>query len=120
MRVLYKDALICDFAEYYHLYDFSSVPMETAAVLACGLPADSRTIRKMSGQKFTTDMILKIRLVDAVMSFENAFVNVHSKRKVPRPQSLMKTLMKQDDNEIRTFRSGEDFERERERLLRGA
>lgn len=121
MRALYRDALICDFAEHYHLYSFDSVPLETAAILACGLPADSRTIRKLSGQKFSTDMILKIRLVDAVQSFEHAFVSVHSKKKkIPRPQSLMKMLTKQEDNEIRSFRSGAEFEMERERLLRGA
>jgi len=120
MRALYRDALICDFAEYYHLYSFDSVPLETAAILACGLPADSRTIRKLSGQKFSTDMILKIRLVDAVQSFEHAFVSVHSKKKVPKPQSLMKMLTKQDDKDIRSFRSAAEFEMERERLLRGA
>ncbi len=120
MRAIYKDALICDFAQYYHLYSFDAVSIETAAILACGLPQESRTIRKLTGQRFSTEIILQIGVLDAIKSLEYAYVSAHSKRKLQKPQSLMKMMNRQDENDIKSFRSGEDFERERERLLRGA
>lgn len=120
MRAIYKDALICDFAQYYHLYDLDQIGLKTASILACGLPPDSRTIKKIAGQKYSTEMLLQMGVLDALRSLEHAYISVHSKKKIPKPQSIFKLLSQKDDKEIRTFRSGEDFERERIRLLRGA
>ena len=36
-----EDALICDFAETYHIYDYRSLDVEYAATLAYGLRDDS-------------------------------------------------------------------------------
>jgi len=41
MSAIDRDALICDFAQYYHL-NLDEQPVRYAAILACGLPADSR------------------------------------------------------------------------------
>ena len=120
MRAIYKDALVCDFAQYYHLYDLECIDINLGATLACGLPSESRTIRKISGQIFPTEMILQMGILDVLRSIEHAYINVHSKRKVPKPQSIFKLMNKKDDKDIRAFRSGEEFEIEREKLLRGA
>jgi len=120
MRAICKDALICDFAEYYHLYDLHSVDLRTASVLACGLPADSRSIRKITGQKYSLEMIIRMKTLDTLASIEHAYVSVHSKRKVPRPQSIFKLLSGKTDKDVQAFRSGAEFEIARERLLRGA
>lgn len=37
-----EDALICDFAETYHIYDYRSLPLHMAGIFACGLRPDSR------------------------------------------------------------------------------
>jgi hypothetical protein len=44
-----KEALICDMAETYHIFDIFSYPARFIATLACGLKADSRIKTKMAG-----------------------------------------------------------------------
>ena len=46
-----KDKLICDFAQYYHVLDWRSLPVRLAATLAAGLPPDSRCMMHLAGQK---------------------------------------------------------------------
>lgn len=119
MRVICKDALICDFAQYYNIYDMNNHDLQTMAILACGLPPESRTIRQISGQKYSAEMIVQMGILDTLRSIENVYINVHSKRKIPKPKSIFEILNGNDEKEIRVFRSGEEFERERERLIRG-
>lgn len=119
MRVLCKDALICDFAEYYHIYDLDSIRIQTAAILACGLPEGSRTIRQLSGQKYTIDVTLLIGIMDTLRNIEYQYVSVHSKKKIQKPKSIFKLLTGQkDEQDIQTFRTPEECEAERERILR--
>jgi len=42
MIKLDENALICDFAETYHIYDYRQLPPTRVAVFACGLRDDSR------------------------------------------------------------------------------
>lgn len=44
-----RDALLCDLAETYHIYDFRALPVELLATLCSGLRADSRIRMKMAG-----------------------------------------------------------------------
>lgn len=37
-----EDALICDLAETYHVFDYRGLPLKTAAALASGLRNDAR------------------------------------------------------------------------------
>lgn len=46
MVALGEDSLICDFAQFYHM-DYRELSLEYAAVLAHGLPADSRIYTRM-------------------------------------------------------------------------
>lgn len=119
MRVICKDALICDFAQYYHIYDIFALDLKTAATLACGLPAESRTVMQITGQKFSMADTLMIAMLDTLRSIEYSYVSVHSKRKVQKPQPLSQMLNQKDDNDIAIFNSAEEFEAERNRLLRG-
>ena len=42
MMALDEDALICDFAETYHIYNIYGMPVQYIATLAIGLRDDSR------------------------------------------------------------------------------
>ena len=42
-----EDSLICDLAQYYHVFDYRSMTVEFIATLAAGLPEDSRVMRKI-------------------------------------------------------------------------
>lgn len=46
-----RDALLCDLAETYGVYDFRALPVATVAVLACGLRADSRIAARLSAER---------------------------------------------------------------------
>lgn len=44
-----RDALLCDLAETYHVYDYRALPVQLLATLCSGLRADSRIRMKMAG-----------------------------------------------------------------------
>ena len=62
----YEDELICDLAETYSVYDYHALPPKTAAVLALGLPENSRVKRKLSGQDYSFDRRLMMMIYDRV------------------------------------------------------
>lgn len=64
MRASDEDALICDFAQYYHIYDIDSLTPSYAAVLACGLPEESRSVRAVFNAKTDTRTMLLAAAVD--------------------------------------------------------
>ncbi len=119
MRAICKDALICDFAQFYHVYDIDSLKLQTAAIMACGLPPESRTIRQISGQKYPVEMVLQMKILDTMKTIEWAYINTHSKRKIPKPKSIFELINEQKETkEIVTFQSGQEFEIERERIIK--
>lgn len=65
-----EDALICDFAEYYHVLSWRDLPVRTAATLAAGLRPCSRSYMKAVGVKADlTDSLLAMihdRLADLI------------------------------------------------------
>ena len=93
-----ENALICDFAETYHIYDYKSMPPVTAAILAVGLPDDSRVKRKISGQKQTTRTLLLAMIVDA-LNLLVWFQTKDGQKGRNRPASVLDTLTqeKQED-----------------------
>lgn len=112
-----EDALVCDFAETYHIYDFKKLAITDAAVLACGLPASSRIVRKMSGQDIDMHTALLALIVDDL----NLYIWMQSKdakHRRNRPKSVYKLLTeKNEPKQERTFTSAEDFEKARQRIL---
>lgn len=59
-----EDALICDFAETYHVLDWRALPVKLAATLACGLRGNSRSVQLLTGSKVTDDQLLLAAVVD--------------------------------------------------------
>ena len=115
MIALDEDALICDFAETYHIYDFWSLPVMLAATLAAGLREDSRIKQKASGLKVDINTVLLAHIAD------NTAINVYYKtedaqKKKNPPISLLKLITKSDEDETKTFLSGDDFMDEWRRL----
>lgn len=56
--------LVCDFAEYYHVYDFQALPVTLAATLVSGLREDSRTKMKIHGRKQPIETMLLAAIAD--------------------------------------------------------
>lgn len=61
-----EDALICDMAETYHIYDWRSLPVRLAATLAAGLRENSRIKMKMSGSTVSLETMLTANMADCL------------------------------------------------------
>lgn len=59
-----EDALVCDLAETYHVFDYRSMSVQLVAVLAAGLSDDLRVKRKISGMPISLNTLLLARAVD--------------------------------------------------------
>lgn len=115
MIVLDEDALVCDFAETYHIYDLYGLTVEYAATLAAGLRDNSRIKLKANGLKVDTKTLLLARIADSTT------LNVYAKTKDAkhdknRPKSLVEALTKDENNNLRSFENGAEFEAEWRRI----
>lgn len=108
-----EDALICDFAEYYHIYDYRALPAGYAATLACGLSSDSRIKRKLSGMDYSTTTLLMAAAIDRLSLLWWSKTKDGAKGK-NRPKSLFESLQRTQPTKsnIRTFKNGEELMRE--------
>lgn len=122
MISLDEDALICDLAETYQIYDYKQLPLKTVAVFASGLKMDSRIKMKMSGLEISVDTFLLAGIFDKLSTL--VWFNTEDGQKGQnRPTLITNVLLgkttedKSDD--ILTFETGEEFERLRKTLLKG-
>ena len=98
MKVVCKDELICDFAQYYHIYDVSEMRLTYQATLACGLPSSSRTLMKMAGLDYTAEQAIQMGILDTLRSIEHAYISVHSKTKPQKLKSIFELLKHKKDD----------------------
>lgn len=111
-----RDALLCDFAETYHIYSFTGLPVRTLAALASGLRDDSRIKMKLSGAKLSLRDALTAATLDRLTWLVWA-QSEDGQRGENYPKSILSMLMegkKQEDNS--GFEDAADYEAEWERL----
>lgn len=121
MVAIDEDALVCDFAETYHIYDWRVLPAKYAATLAFGLSEDSRIKSIISENKCSLNTMLLAVIADALnllvwMQTEDGQNNVN------RPERIVDALSynkHEQDNDIEAFLSGDDFEAARAKILGG-
>ena len=61
-----EDALICDFAETYGVFDYRSLPVQLAATFAVGLRENSRIKTKMNGMERPFDEYMLAAIYDGI------------------------------------------------------
>ena len=111
-----EDALVCDLAETYGIYDYESLPVPTVAALSIGLRGDSRIMMKMTGQELSrTDLILTI-IADylALILWAKTKDGKHNRNK---PTPLRDMFRTKKESDVAGFDSPEEFERARAALL---
>ena len=114
-----EDALICDLAETYQIYDYRQLPPYRVAIFAIGLRDNSRIKMKLAGLKTTPETLLQSITADRLgllvwMNTEDGQKNRN------RPKSIVEGMHgEKTDSEVSAFTSGEEFEKERQRLLKG-
>lgn len=114
-----EEELICDLAEYYHLFipnfDVEELPggitPSFVATLTFGLSENSRTKRKLSKQKVSLEEMLLAIIADRLgILVWQPTKDGHKGRN--QPKSIFKDLTeeKKAKEELQTFQSAEDFE----------
>lgn len=119
-----RNALICDMAETYHIYSLESLPVDTVAVLACGLRATSRIKQKLTGVNVAPDILLLAHAVDALRILVwQPTKDGHKNRN--KPESIAEKLQGIDRQErkktaVTAFDTPEEFERARQAIIEKA
>ena len=108
----YETELICDFAETYHILDWRTLPLNTAAALSVGLRENSRVKMKIAGVEAGQDTLLLAAIVDRLSLLWWA----KTKDAEPgrnKPKSIFEQLTRRPEDEpekkVTAFRSGEEF-----------
>lgn len=116
-----EEALICDFAETYRIYNYKSLPLQMVGTFACGLRPDSRIGMRISDSKLTTDQTLLALVADNTRAI--AWLNSSDGAKgINRPKSIVDALAREKktaDSTMETFETGQDFDDEWRRLTGG-
>lgn len=104
-----EEALICDFAETYHVFDYRSLPCKTAAILASGLGNDSRIKKKLANRNNSIPELLLASIADRLglllwMQSEDGRMNIN------RPKSILESLIGTEDrSDILSFDTIDEF-----------
>lgn len=116
-----RDALECDFAETYNIYDIRALPVRRVALFAVGLRDNSRIKMLLADSKFTFSEILLINIYD-LLNLELWTKTKDATKGKNKPESLYKKLMGINDQAKKesknmTFSSAEEYEKIRKKLL---
>ena len=116
-----RDALECDFAETYNIYDMRALPARRVALFAVGLRDNSRIKMLLADSKFTFSEILLINIYD-LLNLELWTKTKDATKGKNKPESLYKKLMGINDQAKKesknmTFNSAEEYEKIRKKLL---
>lgn len=100
-----EDALICDLAETYHIYDYRSLPLRLVATLAAGLRENSRV--KTTGAKASTTNTLLAMIADHLMALRKI---LGDELDMPSVTALLYEIEPQKDpNKVTAYETGDAF-----------
>lgn len=111
-----ENALICDLAETYHIFDYRSLPLSKVATFSVGLRDDSRIKMKMNGLKYPFEIILFAAITDRL----SQLIWMQSKDGqdgTNRPISIVGQLLEENEKEVVGFDSPEDFQKEWKKIM---
>lgn len=113
-----ENALICDLAETYQIYNYRQLPPFQVAIFAIGLREDSRIKMKLSGAKVSPNILLLSGIIDRL----NLLLWSKTKdglKGINKPKSILNELYNKE-SDVSAFTSGKEFEEERNRLIKAA
>lgn len=114
-----EDAVICDFAETYHVFDYRALPLQTTATLADGLRDSSRIRAKLSGATVGMDTMMLLQIRDALENVRWMLSKDGQEGKNP-PVLLSPRILIRDRRPSAKgrFRNAAEFERFRARIMK--
>lgn len=121
MIARYEPELICDFAETYHILDYTALPVSLLVTLFSGLGEGSRVQQRLNGEKVPLSTLLLAAIVDrlSVLVYANT---KDAQSGTNRPRSLVAILTGEDTETnagTEAYASGDDFEAARRAILEG-
>lgn len=116
-----EDALICDFAETYHVLDIGALDLQLAATLAAGLAPHSRIMRRLAGTTADDPLLLAALAVDelALIRWQRSKDGAEGKNQPKSVLAMLTKAARAPDPGGLTFRSPEEFEAYRAKILNG-
>lgn len=111
-----RNALICDLAETYQVYDYKSLPCNTVAIFACGLRSDSRIKMKINGMDVEPGQLLLAHIADntRILAWQQTKDGQKGRN---LPESLVGVMLgTEEKKDVVTFETGQEFEGEWRRL----
>ena len=104
-----EDAVVCDLAETYGIFDYHSLPSTYIATLAVGLRDDARIKLKMSQTAYPLKTMLLASAVDRLSLLVWAKTKDAEKHR-NRPKSVLEELMKKPESDIVSFEDPKAFD----------
>lgn len=104
-----EDAVVCDLAETYGIFDYHSLPSTYIATLAVGLRDDARIKLKMSQTAYPLKTMLLASAVDRLSLLVWAKTKDAEKNR-NRPKSVLEELMKKSESDIVSFKDPKAFD----------
>lgn len=120
MIALDEDALICDLAETYRIFNYMSLPVDLVAILSVGLRADSRIKMKKNRVNVSSDTLLLAGILDKV-SFLSWSKTIDGKENRNRPESIVAKIIGDDkpkQSDVISFSSVNEFEKARKSFIK--
>lgn len=109
--------MICDFAETYGIIDIFGLSPSLVMTLFFGLRNDSRAKMKLAGQKITLEQRLLAMIADGINWLVWSKTKDASKGR-NKPNSILSVLLESDnEKDIETFNTFEDFEKMRQQII---
>ena len=121
MIKLDEEALICDLAETYQIYDYRQLPPSRVAVFAFGLRDDSRIKMKASNQSVSMKNLLLAGILDELRTLV-WFQTKDGQKGNRRPKMLLELLTRSEKerrSDVIVFDSSEEFSEARKNQLVG-
>lgn len=117
MTYNYPEELECDMAQFYGIHDYRDFKLGHISVLACGLPEESRVIRKMTNHPYSVNTYLLAHMVDR-LSLIWWSKTVDAENNINRPRMMIDLL--NGVEEVREFESMtiEEYEQTRAEIMR--
>ena len=113
----HHDAVVCDLAETYHVFDYQALPVPLLAALVFGLRPDSRYRQELNGINPTSSHVLLANIADTLMLISAGLGGAKLKDEDFWTNSVI--AREEKKKEVRGFNSGQDFMNEWRRMSNG-
>ncbi len=119
MMQIDEQALICDLAETYRIYDYRSLPARKVAIFCVGLRENSRIRMKMAGEKVNAELSMLAAIIDR-LSYLIWGLSEDGAKGIHQPVSIFDMLHGREvEKNVSSFDSPEEFEKRRKELIGG-